>query len=391
MKVKSSNTTRKNLIRNAYSIADIALVEASKTDSPDSFPTDTIEALFQNGFLTMCAPLQYGGADVGIIPGTQTLLLELLKIIGSGNLVAGRVLEGHINAQILIHLYGTENQVKTYLEEAQNKKLFGVWNTQAADGTTLNLKKEGYCQLSGSKTFATGSGFVSRPLVTAKIPNGEIQMCLPNLDKKKGKYDASWWNPMGMRATRSYKINFGRTKIPLEDLLGKPGEYYAQPIFGAGSIRFSAVQLGGAERLVTLTRAYLQDLGRTQDPFQQMRVGKMCIAVASGNQWLHTAAEYWDQYLLTKSEKDSERLLYNANMARLAIRNICNEIILLTQECVGARGLNAPHHFERIIRDLMIYLQQPAPDAALGHVGVNFLQTEEDNSYFWNPRPLSEN
>ena len=56
-------------------------------------------------------------------------------------------------------------------------------------------------------------------------------------------------------------------------------------------------------------------------------------------------------------------------MVRIAIDEICTEIMMLCQKCIGARGLNKPHHFERIIRDLNTYIRQPAPDHTLLEIG----------------------
>jgi hypothetical protein len=55
----------------------------------------------------------------------------------------------------------------------------------------------------------------------------------------------------------------------------------------------------------------------------------------------------------------------------------------LCQKCVGARGLNKPFHFERIIRDLTIYLRQPAPDAALADAGRYVLETQKPADDLW--------
>lgn len=188
---------------------------------------------------------------------------------------------------------------------------------------------------------------------------------------------------MGMKSSRSYKVTFTDVSINKKDLIGKPGSYYKQPYFGGGAIRFAAVQLGAAERLLTETIKYLQDLNRTDDPFQRTRIGKMSIAVTSGNQWLKGAAEKLDLYMTDPTPENSELFLTFANMMRTAIEEICNEIISLCQKCVGARGLNKPHHFERIIRDLNTYLRQPAPDAILADVGRYVLQREINAENLW--------
>jgi len=367
------------LISSAKRVAQFALEEAAQTDDENSFPEKTLELLLTEGFLTAAAPAQFGGLNLGLRPEANWAMLQVLKLIGSGNLVMGRVLEGHLNAQLLIDEYGTQEQKERFAVCAAKGELFGVWNTQAADGTELDVLKNGTLLLSGSKIFATGCNYVSRPLVTASLPDGSWQMCLVPLSDAEVTIDKSWWHPMGMKSSRSFKITFEDLLLQPHDLLGKPDSYYCQPSFSGGAIRFAAVQLGGAERLLMETIKYLQELNRTEDPYQKARIGEMSIAVTSGNQWLEQAARQLDQYQLNPSPAQCDELLAFANMMRTAIEQICTLVMNLCQKCVGARGLNKPYHFERIVRDLSTYLRQPAPDASLADVGAFFLNKNKVN------------
>lgn len=366
------------LIAAAKEISEDALTEAAVTDEVNLFPEKTLEIIKIKGLLSASIPKDFGGKNLGLETGTHFGLLQILKYIGSGNLVMGRVLEGHINAQLLIHQFGTISQKEFYAKKALEGNLFGVWNTQANDGTFLSLQNDGTYLLNGSKTFATGSDYVSLPIVTAALPDGSWKMTVVRLKNVNGISDASWWNPMGMRSSRSYKMTFENAVIQSTDLLGKAGDYYLQPGFSGGAIRFAAVQLGAAERLLKETIFYLQNLKRTQDPFQKLRIGEMTIAIASGNQWIQGAANEMDLHMEDPSLENMERFLAYANMMRTAIEKICTEVMENCQKCVGARGLNKPYHFERIIRDLNTYLRQPAPDLALTEVGKYVLESENE-------------
>lgn len=371
------------LIKAAKSIAANALTVAAETDAVHLFAEKTLDEIKEAKILTASISSNFGGKDLGLKPGSNFALLQLLKIIGSGNLVMGRVLEGHINAQLLIAQFGSEEQKRQFADDAFAGKLFGVWNTQANDGTFLTENGNGDYFLNGAKTFATGTHYVSRPVITAAFPNGSWQMMVVPLDKISPEIDQSWWDPMGMKASRSYKMSFDQAKIPTENLLGKAGNYYEQPGFSGGSVRFAAVQLGAAERLFQETRIYLQTLNRIEDPYQKMRLGKMAIAIESGNQWILGAAKQLDQYMTEKTSGNSDQFLAYANMMRTAIEEICTEMMALCQKCVGARGLNKPYHFERIIRDLNTYLRQPAPDESLAEVGRYVLQSEMKAGELW--------
>lgn len=381
---KISRSKLAELVISAQIIGEESVAEAAETDSVNSFPEKALAKLRSSKLLTASICKKYGGQNLGLIPGTNLAMLMILKKIGSGNLVVGRVLEGHINAQILINQFGSEKQKKLFAADAINGKLFGVWNTQADDGTFLSKIGEGIYQLNGSKTFATGTDYVTRPIVTAARKDGSWQMSVVPLDKIKVKSDFIWWNPMGMRASRSFKMTFVNAYIPKTNLLGLAGDYYRQPGFSAGAVRFAAVQLGAAEQLLNETKNYLQSLNRTNDPFQKMRLGQMTIAVESGNQWLIAVSLRMDRYMKQPIRIEGESFIIYANMMRTAIEQICIEVINLCQKCVGARGLNKPYHFERIIRDLSTYLRQPGPDAVLADVGGYILQSDTAASEVWN-------
>jgi alkylation response protein AidB-like acyl-CoA dehydrogenase len=201
--------------------------------------------------------------------------------------------------------------------------------------------------------------------------------------------DANWWQPMGMRGTVSYKVDFTGVEVESQALLAKPGDYFRQPWLSGGVIRFAAVQLGGAEALFNATRQYLQKLDRCGHPHQQERLGQMAIALESGQLWLRGAAEMFDNYAPVfggypeDNQEQAPKLVAYANMVRTAIEQICFDTIQLSQRSIGTLGLLPPEPMERIIRDLSLYLRQPAFDAALTGVGKYVLTETDAASQLW--------
>ncbi|MBC7798287.1 MAG: hypothetical protein H7Z37_15555, partial [Pyrinomonadaceae bacterium] len=91
--------------------------------------------------------------------------------------------------------------------------------------------------------------------------------------------------------------------------------------------------------------------------------------IESGNLWLKGAAASFDEFLTDRTDENSEKFLNQANMTRTAIEQICQDVMLLCERTIGARGLMQTLPFERIIRDLTMYLRQPAPDVTLTNIG----------------------
>ncbi len=354
----------------AARLAPRLFAQAAETDVEGSFPTKEFGWLRAAGLLAAALPAALGGAGLHALAATLPLL-RVLQHVGRGNLAVGRVYEGHVNALLLIQQLGGAAQVARYAADARAGLLFGVWNTQdPADGVHLDALPNGRYRLRGAKTFASGAGHLARPLITGALPEGQgWQLFVLPADRQPPVLDRSFWRPLGMRATASFRADLTGLEIGPENLIGSPNDYYQQPTFSGGAIRFAAVQLGGAEAVFEETRSFLRGLGRTDDPYQRQRLGEMAIALESGRQWLRGAAEHAARAPGATPAEAAEATVAYANMTRTAIETICLAMLQLAERSVGARGLLQPLPFERLHRDLTHYLRQPAPDGTLADVG----------------------
>ena len=390
------NSSR-GLLEAVQEIASEAALGAPSIDCSGGFPLQEFNALAEFGLLS--APLQprYGGMGLGFQSEQTRLLLQILKEMGRGNLSLGRVFEGHVNGLQLVQTFGTDEQVQRFATDALNNKVFGVWNAEGPDGVKLHPLESGRYRIEGSKTFCSGCGYVERPFVNGTLPDGSWQMCIVPIEQVKVVVDPNWWQPPGMKASASYKVDFTGVEITKAEIIGKPGDYFRQPWLTSGVVRFAAVQLGGAEALFDATRTYLQGLGRTDHPHQQARLGKMAIALEQGNLWLQGSAERIESYAPIfgdmPSEKPSQKpeelslkqqqLVNYSNMVRTAIEQICMDMMQLSERCIGTNGLLPPHPMERIIRDLTLYLRQPAFDISLTGVGEYVLSQKATAGELW--------
>lgn len=386
---KPSVNSSTDLLKTATDIADEAALNAASVDRIGGFPAADFSQLAEVGLLIAPLRSDLGGMGLGFESNQIGLLLQILKQIGRGNLSLGRVFEGHVNGLQLIQTFGTDEQIRAFAADARQGKAFGIWNAESADGVKLHPIEGRRYRMEGSKTFCSGCGYVERPFVNGALPDGSWQMCIVPIERVKVDVDPDWWQPPGMRASASYRVDFTGVEVGPDDLISGPGDYFRQPWLSGGVVRFAAVQLGGAEALFDATRRYLQDLGRTDHPHQQARLGKMAIALEQGNLWLQGSATQIEKYapvfgdMPDTARTDSAKLVSYCNMVRTAIEQICMDMMQLSERCIGTQGLLPPHPMERIIRDLTLYLRQPAFDASLTGVGEYVLSKEEPASELW--------
>ncbi|MDQ2908221.1 MAG: acyl-CoA dehydrogenase [Candidatus Eremiobacteraeota bacterium] len=290
---------------------------------------------------------------------------DALRCAGYDDLNAGRLFEGHIDALELIGRFGTPAQRERAQADAARGLLFGTWNTQDADGVQLVARSSGGFVLRGRKTFASGAGRVARGLTTAARPDGRSQLAVIALDTVTTTIDTAAWRPLGMEHSDSYAIAFDGVALEENDLVGAPGDYERWPWFLGGGIRFVAVQCGALERLRDETARYLRELGRERNPFQQTRLAKITVATAAARNWLAVAAPGWSAYDDEPATQRADELVMLADCARVAVERAAFEVTELVEQSVGARGLLEPYPFARLVRDLAMYIRQPAPDTAL--------------------------
>jgi alkylation response protein AidB-like acyl-CoA dehydrogenase/SAM-dependent methyltransferase len=362
----------RKLIADARSLADEL---ASRPNlGLNTAPVRELERFAELGLMMAPFPPALGGLGLGTEPGMNLALLRLLAIGGGADLAIGRILEGHVNGILLVHRYGTPEQLERLAEDTRAGMLSAVWNTGGHEPLRLRQKSAGTFTYDGIKTFATGAAFIQRPIVTAELLDSQgkargWQMTLPRLDELKTMLDRSFWHPLGMESSESFQIDFTGASIFSDDLIGQPGDFYRDPMFYGGTIRFAAVQAGAVLRLHAMFADWLNQRGRADDPYQIARLGDIAILAQEAVLWIERAAAVTDQSFHRTEKGHIERMHECADMTRTAILRIATRVIQLVTEGVGAHGLLQPFRFERVLRDLTMYLRQPAPDHVVATIG----------------------
>ncbi|MFC3123786.1 acyl-CoA dehydrogenase family protein [Pseudoroseomonas globiformis] len=349
-----------------------AALDADAAPYPEADLADMAAA----GLMTAPLPSELGGAGWGIEPGKATALMTALRLVGRGSLPLGRLYEGHVNALRLVMLHGNAVQRKAAAAAARDGRLFGVWNAEMPGGGTW-LGPDS--MLHGSKIYCSGAGLVARALITARQGDGgPASMLLLPLDTQQHRADLAPWTAAGMRASATGHFSFEGMIVTPDMILGEPDAYFAQPDFSAGAWRFLAVQLGGAEALVSALRQHLRATGRGADPHQGTRFGQAVTALETARLWVARAAE-----LAETGVCDAGRLLAYVDLARGAVEEAALAVLELTQRSIGLAAQCRPSPAERISRDLATYLRQPGPDRALMAGAAACLQDPAEPGDIW--------
>jgi alkylation response protein AidB-like acyl-CoA dehydrogenase len=333
----------------------------------DVFPTRAIDILRQAGALTAPLPRNLGGCGWGSQAGNAELFQTALQLLGAIDLSLGRIYEAHINAVLLVHRYGSRDQIALLSEDLKVGHLFGLWVTGSSRSPiSLRGDRRGV-RASGMLRYCTAAGFATRALVLTDDGEGGAKLLL--IDATRVVVDEEPIELHGMRLTHTRQV---RLDMPVTEaaFVGEPGDYLREPTFSGGAWRTSAVTVGGLEALVRETARQLLARDRHRDPHQLARLGDMLIARQTAGMWVRAAAER------AEAAETTEGVVAFVNLARLAVEKACLDVIPLVQRSLGLACMLRSNPVEVRLSDLATYLRQPAGDEALVEAAAWFVDTE---------------
>lgn len=335
---------------------------ATEGDAEGAYPKAELATLQQVGVLAV--PLPNEAPDLA--SERADILCRTLAQLGRGNLAVGRLVEAHINARHLITRFGTSGQRMQAIADVQAGELFALWVTDPPDEALRMMRHGDRILLQGSKMFCSGAGFATRALLTARDETGASRMLVATLGA--GERVRPLEAPLqGMRGAVTGAVDFSGCSLPVEAVLGAPGDYLREPDFSAGAWRGSAVASGGLHNLVELAVGILRARGRADNPHQRERLGSAMIALETTRLWVQQVARVAED-----PHTDPMDAVAYTGLARIAVESACLDGMRLVQRSLGLGAFRRGTAVERICRDLGTYLRQPAPDEVLTEAAAHF-------------------
>lgn len=368
---------------------------AKAVDQNKAFPKDDFHALHQAELLQTCIGTEWGGHGVNHPNGNIEILWHLTAAVAEASMSTSRCWEGHNNAVILLENIASYEQKERWFKGIiENGDVWTVWSGEpllktpgqkANIGTFVEETKDGYI-INGSKVFcssATGATWANILVNTEgagaarhSTANPESLLMLGcELSDPSITFDDSWWNPIGMRGSVSYKVDFNNTFIPKENLIGFGGQFLTEEWQTRFVPQYASTFFGGARAAYQYTLAHIQSQKREDDPYVQHRIGKMAIHINTMEMWLDQVANLWGEQKIEAAKK-------LGNMCRYQVEQLAMEVVEHAVHVCGARGLIQPAVLERIVRDITIYTRHDNDDQLLATIGRSCLGQSHDKSFY---------
>lgn len=387
--------SQQELIAQARDLAEKFAQRAAAYDREAAFPADDFGDLFRTGLLSAVVPAECGGFGLGPHHGNVFALWMITKEFAKADLSLARCWEGHCNSMVLLDGMATEAQKERWFNGVNDRgEIWVAWSGEPQAraslekikfGTTTTKVEGGYI-VDGNKAFATSAGGAHWAilLVSTAGPGGgrhntgeqdALLLLACDLSHPSVSVDRSWWDPIGMRATASHVVQFDRTFIPDENVIGRPGQYLADGWQTCFIPHYAATFLGAAEAAADFSLEYIKSQQKMADPYIQHHIGQSAVNVETGHLWLRHVADLWET-----GRHDEARLA--GSRARHVIEHLAEDTVRRSIRACGARSLNRPSPLERIYRDLSFYVRHDNDDHLLATIGRSVLGERHDASFF---------
>ena len=321
---------------------------------------EAMKPMGELGFFGTVIPEEYGGEDMGWL-AAMIVTEEIARISSS--------LRVQVNMQVLgcaftIYTYGSEETKKKYIEKLCTAEYLGGFGITEPDAgsdvmamTSTAEDKGDHWLLNGSKTWISNANFADVIIYYAYTDQSKGSKGLSAFVVELKNFNGiktSALDKMGSHSSPTGEVFLDNTKVPKENILGKPGDG-AKIVFGS----LNQTRLSAAAGAVGLAQACLEasikycnerkQFGKPIGQFQmnQDMIAQMSTEIEAARMLVYKAAWAKDQGKLNNG-LDVAQAKYFAGEAATKCANFAMRIF-------GAYGYSTEYPIARYYRDVPTY------------------------------------
>jgi len=331
-------------------------------DLKSEFPSEFYNEVAKSGWLGMCMPEEYGGANLGI--QEAALFMQNIARNGGGMSAASSI---HINifGPHPIVVYGTKTQKKNWLPNlisGNDKTCFGVTEPDAGLDTgkikTTASKIQGGYLINGQKIWTSTAKIANKILLLARTSElGETKNNIDGLtlfytDFDRTKIEVREIKKMGRGSVDSNQIFFDNLEISEEDRIGEEGKgfRYILDSLNPERILIAAEALGIGKDALEKAVKYANErivfdrpIGKNQSI--QHPLAELWIELEAAELLISKAAYQYDK------GQNSGGL---ANAAKYYAAEVAFKTATQAVVTLGGMGYAKEYHVERLLRESLI-------------------------------------
>ncbi|KPP84505.1 MAG: putative acyl-CoA dehydrogenase [Rhodobacteraceae bacterium HLUCCO07] len=331
---------------------------AQDWEDQGTIPRDLWPKCAELGFGGLYVSEDYGGSGLSRLDAA--LVFEALAMSCPS---VGSFLSIHNMCGGMIDKFGSEETKQKWLPDlCSMEKVFSYCLTEPGSGSDAAALKtraaktnDGYV-LNGTKAFISGGSYSDayvtmvrtgedgpKGISTVVVEDGTAGLSFGALERK-----------MGWLAQPTAQVQFDDCKVPLDNLIGDEGRGFAYAMAGldGGRLNIAASALGGAQKALDLTLAYMAErkaFGKPINQFQalQFKLAEFETRLQASRTFLRQAA-----WKLDNGAHDATKF---CAMAKLMVTDAAFDVANGCLQLHGGYGYLADYGIEKIVRDLRVH------------------------------------
>ncbi len=335
---------------------------AAEYDETGKFPSETIKAMGEMGFMGIEVPEAYGGAEMDTLAYVLALE-EICKADASHGTIMS------VNNSLYCHgilKFGTEEQKKKFVTPVASGEAVGAYSltepmsgSDAAAMRSRALRDGDHYIINGRKSWVTG-GPVADYVVVYVVTDPDkgakgITAFITDANQPgfvRGKKEPK----LGIRASATSEIVYEDYRCPVENRLGEEGEGFkiAMTVLDVGRIGIAAQALGIAEASYDAAIDYAREreaFGKKIGQFQgnSFKLADMKTRIEAARLLVYNAAMAKE-----RSKTTGERFTLAASTAKLFASETAMFCTHASVQIHGGMGYSKEYPVERYFRDAKI-------------------------------------
>lgn len=330
------------------------IVEQDERD--ERFRPELIEKLGELGLTGIPVAEEWGGAGLGY--QEYCVVIEELAKCNAGYAISVAVTG---LPQIILNLFGTEEQKRKYIPPLASGKAIGAFSlSEASSGSDAGslrttARKEGnHYIINGTKLWTTQGDLAETLILMARTgapgPQGVsafiLEKGMPGLTYGKRE------KKMGWNTSHTLELILENVKIPAENLIGQEGEGFkiAMTALDSGRITIGAASLGIAQGALDIAIDHSrerQQFGKPISEFQGVSflLADMATQLDAARLMVHRAAWLKDQ---------KKPFSIEAAMAKLFATDTAMKVTTDAVQILGGAGYTQDFPVERYMREAKV-------------------------------------
>ncbi|HET6459339.1 MAG TPA: acyl-CoA dehydrogenase family protein [Syntrophales bacterium] len=332
-----------------------------KIEDEGRIPEEMLQEMRERGFFGISLAETYGGLGVDLVD-----CIRFVEEISAQDLAAAAVFLAHLFIGIKgIELFGTEKQKRQYLPPAASgKMIFSYALTEPNFGsdarhieTKAELSGDGkYYILNGMKTYITNANYAQGLTTFAQMD--------PSHPGFMGAFivETAWegvkigkdMHKMGIKASSTASIQFQNVHVPVENMLGKPGEGFqiALAILNYGRLALGAASAGLID--VSLKGMVMRASSRIQFgvPIREFPLVQEKIINARTHGFVTSCINYLTANLL--ESRPGEDMVIETSHCKLYGSTRAWDVLYDAMQVAGGAGYLMTQPYEKRMRDFRV-------------------------------------